>query len=74
MDIGKARSIVGTLNFRRAKFQLFKELVAPPCETVLRDREQNRAGRSLRMLSRECRSSQSPGVRCQARKGRDWHG
>jgi len=27
-DVGRARSIVRTLNFRKAKFQLFKELVS----------------------------------------------
>jgi len=42
---GKVRSTVRTLNFRKVKFQLFKELVSRgPWETVLRDRraEQNR--------------------------------
>jgi len=38
-DMGKTRSIVKTLNFRKAKFQLFKELLSrTPWETVLRDR------------------------------------
>ncbi|KFQ59950.1 hypothetical protein N334_02077, partial [Pelecanus crispus] len=37
-DMGKARSTVRTLNFRTAKFQLFKELVrSTRWETVLRD-------------------------------------
>jgi len=36
--MGKARSIVRTLNFRKANFQLFKELVSRiPWEMVLRD-------------------------------------
>jgi len=36
--MGKVRSIVRTLNFRKAKFQLFKELVnRTPWEMVLRD-------------------------------------
>jgi len=74
-DMGKARSIVRNLNFRKANFQLLKELVRRTTwEATLRDRDQNRAGRSLRMLSVESRSSQSPGVRNQARKGRDQHG
>jgi len=74
-DMGKVRSIVRTLNFRKANFQLFKELVSrTPWETVLRDGGQNRDGRSSEMLSIECRISQSPGVRSQARKGRDQHG
>jgi len=38
-DMGKARSIVRTLNFSKVKFQLFKELVSRnPCETILRGR------------------------------------
>jgi len=38
-DIGKARNIVRTLNFRKANFQLFKELVSrTPWEIVLGDR------------------------------------
>ncbi|KFQ61370.1 hypothetical protein N334_04214, partial [Pelecanus crispus] len=38
-DMGKVRSTVRTLSFRKAKFQLFKELVRRnPWETVLRDR------------------------------------
>ena len=37
--MGKARSTVRTLNFRKANFQLFKELVRrTPWETVLRER------------------------------------
>ena len=74
-DMGKERSIVRTLIFRKAKFQLFKELVnRTPWKTVLRDREQKRGGRSLRMLCIECKSFQSPGVRNHARKGKDQHG
>ncbi|KFQ55696.1 hypothetical protein N334_04196, partial [Pelecanus crispus] len=38
-DMGKVRSTVRTLTFRKANFQLFKELVRKkPWETVLRDR------------------------------------
>jgi len=37
--MGKMRSIVRTLIFRKANFQFFKELVSrTPCEMVLRDR------------------------------------
>jgi len=39
MDVGMVRSIVRTLNFRKANVQLFKELVSrTPWETVLRGR------------------------------------
>jgi len=39
-DMGKETSIVRTLNFRKASFQLFKELVSrTPWYMVLRDRE-----------------------------------
>jgi len=38
-DMEKVRSIVRALNFRKANFQLFKELVSrTPWETVLRNR------------------------------------
>ncbi|GAB0203805.1 hypothetical protein GRJ2_002846100 [Grus japonensis] len=38
-DMGQVKSKVRTLNFRKAKFQLFKELVnRTPWETVLRDK------------------------------------
>jgi len=38
-DMEKSRSIVRTLNFRKANIQLFKELVSrTPWEIVLRDR------------------------------------
>jgi len=38
-DMEKARSIVRTLNFSKANFQLFKELVRrTPWETILKDR------------------------------------
>jgi len=74
-DMGKASSIVRTLNFRKANFQLFKQLVRrTPWERSSGTGGQNRAGRSLRMLSIEHRNSQSPGVRNQARKGRNQHG
>jgi len=74
-EMGITKSIVRTLNFRRANFQLFKKIVRrTPWETVLREGEQNRAGRSLRMYSTERKSSRSPGVRSRAEKGRDRHG
>jgi len=74
-DMGKVRSIVRTLSFRKANFQLFKELVnRTPEKWSSGTGDQKRAGRSLRMLSIECGSSQSPGVRSQARKARDRHG
>jgi len=73
-DTGKVRSVVRILNCRKANFQLFKESVGPPWKWFSRTGEQNRADRSLRTLSIECRSCQSPGVRSQARKGRDRHG
>ena len=38
-DMGQAENKVGTLNFRKAKFQLFKELVnRTPWETALGDK------------------------------------
>jgi len=55
-DMGQVKSKVRTLNFRKVNFQLFEELVSGAhWETA------------LRILSIECRSSQSPGVRNQER-------
>ena len=75
-DMVKVKGIVRTLNFRKVNFQLFKELVSKTpwkCSSVTE--EQNRAGRSSRTLSIEHKSSQSPGVREEARKGgADRHG
>jgi len=73
-DMRQANCKVRTLNFRKVKFQLFKELVGPPGKPPSGTGEQNRAGRSFRMLCMQSKSCQSPGVRDQARKGRDWHG
>jgi len=42
-DMGKVRSIVRTLNFRKANFQLFKELVS---RTPLRNDPQEQGGRT----------------------------
>jgi len=48
-DMGKARSTLRALNFRKAKFQLFKELVSRmPWSS--KTGGQKRAGRSLRTL------------------------
>jgi len=71
-NMGRAKRKVRTLNFRKVKFQLFKELVnRTPGKLPSERREQNRAGRSLRTLSTGRKSSQSPGIRNQERKGRD---
>jgi len=37
-DMGKARSTVRTLNFKKANFQLFKDFSRTPWEMVFRDR------------------------------------
>ena len=72
---GQVKSIVRAPHFRKANFQLFKELISrTPGKWLSGTREQNRAARSLRMLSIERKSSQSPGARNQARKGRGRHG
>jgi len=73
---GRAKSKVRTLNFRKAKFQLFKEPVGCLGKLPSGTRKQNRAGGSLRTLSMvfEHKSSQSQGVRNEARKARDQHG
>jgi len=60
-EMGITKSIVRTLNFRRANFQLFKQIVRRKRSSGTRVK--NRAGRSLRMYSRERKSSRSPSVR-----------
>jgi len=57
-ETSQAKGKVRTLNFRKANFQLFKELVyGTPGKLPLGKREQNRARRYFRMLSMECKSS-----------------
>lgn len=72
-DMGQAKRKFGTLDFRRAKFQLVKELVKripwswfllvnrnpwfSPRKLPSGTREQNRTGRTLRMLSIEHKNS-----------------
>jgi len=71
----KARGIVNALNFRKAKFQLCKELVSrTPWESVLRVRGAEQTWQIFKDASIERKSSQSPDERNQARKGRDMHG
>jgi len=63
-DIGKARSIVRTLNCRKANCSSSRSLaVGHPGKRSSGTREKNRAGRSLRTLTVDHKSSQSPGVR-----------
>ncbi|PKU49307.1 rna-directed dna polymerase from mobile element jockey-like [Limosa lapponica baueri] len=59
--MGQGKNEVRTLNLRKAKFQLFKELVnTNPWKTALRDKRAERAGRSIKMLSLEYKSTRSP--------------
>jgi len=77
-DMGKARSIVRTLNFMKAKFQLFKELVSRNAwEMVLRDRTAEQSWQIFKdafhraqELSVPCKSS----VRCKksGKEGKRW--
>lgn len=60
-DIRQAKSKIKKLNFRKAKFHLFRELIS-------------RAVRSLRKLSLGHMIFPSPGVGSQKKKTRDWHG
>lgn len=55
--MGQVQPKVRTLNFKEEEFQVFREIVSViPWETALRDKEQNRAGRSVRKSSTECKS------------------
>lgn len=70
-----AKCKIRALIFRKAKFQLFGELVnKTPWENVLVGKVWSRASRSLRKLSSECKSSLSSGVASQERQARDQHG
>ncbi|KAK4807857.1 hypothetical protein QYF61_007763 [Mycteria americana] len=74
-DMGQAKSKARTLNFRKETNSLnSSKLTGLPGKLSSGTREQNRAGRSLRTLSTERKSSQPPGVRNQERKARDQHG
>lgn len=74
-DMGQVRSKVRPLNFKKASFQLLKEMICRiPWETSLGDKESEQSCRSLRKSSTELKSWQSPGARNQARKSRDGHG
>ena len=68
-DMRQGKSKIRKLNFRKAKFQLFRELVNKMPSWV---RFQSRAGSSLRRLSLACKSSPCLGAASQERKARDW--
>ena len=74
-DMGKARTIVRTLRFRKAKVQLFKELVRRTrWEMVLTDRGAEQSWQIFKDTFHRTQELSVPGARSQARKGRDWHG
>lgn len=59
-DMDKERNKVRFLNFRKEKFQVFKELDNKiPWKTALRDREQDSVGRSLRCKKSDKRGESS---------------
>jgi len=74
-DMGKARSVVRTLNFRKPNFQLFKDLVRRmPLETVLSGKG---AEQSLQFFKDAFHRAQKPSVpryTKSGKEGRDWHG
>jgi len=72
-DMGQAKSKVRTLNFRKAKFQLFKVLVSrTPWKTVLRDKG---AEQSWQLFKDAFHGALDPQVlKNQERKARDMHG
>ena len=74
-DMGQVKGRVRTLNFRRANFQLFKELMdGTPWEAVLRDKGAEQSWQLFKDIFLEHKSSQFPPVRNQARKAGDQHG
>jgi len=71
-DIGQVNSKIRKLNFRKAKFQIFRGF--SPGDLSSRTREQSRPGRSLKKLFLGHKSSLSPGAASQEGKIRDQYG
>lgn len=65
-DMGHVKRKARTLNFRKAKFHMFKEF--PHGKQSSGTMEQNRIGRPLRTLFTECKSPQSQDIRNQRRE------
>ena len=74
-EVGITKSIVRTLKFRRANFQLFKEIVRrTPWERVLQDRGTELRWQVFKDVFQRAQELSIPSVRSRAEKGRDWHG
>ncbi|GAB0190086.1 ras GTPase-activating protein 1-like [Grus japonensis] len=74
-DMGQAKSKARTLNFRKAKLQLFKELVnRSPWEATLRNKGAEQSWQIFKDTFKKQKSSRSPRVRNQERTARDQHG
>ena len=71
-DIRQRKSKIRKLNFRKAKFQIFRGF--SPGDLSSRTREQSRPGRSLKKLFLGHKSSLSPGAASQEGKIRDQYG
>jgi len=72
---GQVKTRVRTLNYRRANFQLFKELAYGTSGKLPSEiKKLNRAGSSFRTYFLEHKSSRSPCVRNQEGKARHQHG
>ena len=71
----QSKSKIRKLNFRKANFQLFRELVnRTPWETVLTGKGAEQSWHILMEVSSVCKSSPSPATANQESKARDWHG
>jgi len=70
-DMGKATSIVRTLNFRKANFQLFKELGnSTPWETVLRNRGTEQSWQILKDTFHRAQELSVPRYKKSGKKGK----
>jgi len=68
--MGKARSIVRTLNFRKANFQFFKALVSKtPWEIVLRDRGAEQSWQFCKDAFHRAQELSIPGCKKSGKKG-----
>ena len=74
-DVEQAMSKIRKLNFRKVKFQLFRELVKKTAwESVLRDKGAEQNWHISKEISLGHKSSPSPDGGSQERKVGNWHG
>jgi len=72
-DMGQAKSKVRTLNFRKAKFQLFKELVnRSPWETALQDKGAEQSWQIIKEAFHRAQELMIPRCKKSEKEGKQW--